>query len=164
MGELSFPCVYGLGDPRDGQVRYVGQTFDLAERLLWHADLKKHRRPLGLKYMAWRVELSSQGLEPEVTVLQQFGPEVDRAQLLRAEKQWIEKLGAQRLVNAIGPGVNMEIEKKILLSNLERFQAGEIDTVFQDDPELRARLFHQRTRMPPKLSPSHVGEEPENEN
>jgi hypothetical protein len=57
--------IYALVDPRDGVVRYVGQTVDVKTRA------REHRHPGGGgPYMhRWKRELDSLGLTPRFVVL-----------------------------------------------------------------------------------------------
>lgn len=61
--------VYGLKDPRDGQIRYIGRTVDLERRIEEHG-----RRPhwnVGLR--RWLEELDERGLSPSAIVLAECG-------------------------------------------------------------------------------------------
>lgn len=79
--------IYALQDPRDGALRYVGQTKKkLSERLIGHlcikpffSDLKKDR---------WIRELAKAGLEPQIVPLESVRDE-DADQ---AEAHWYETL------------------------------------------------------------------------
>lgn len=57
--------IYGLIDPRDGRIRYVGKADDVKRRLTEHVSKRKemtHKR-------SWIVHLSCLGLKPEVIIL-----------------------------------------------------------------------------------------------
>lgn len=81
--------VYGLVDPRDGIVKYVGQTTALLrDRLIGHLS-----GSTGIKKMAWIEELAAIGLKPSIEVLESVQPQ----DLDAAEKRWIEKLQGEGL-------------------------------------------------------------------
>ncbi|WP_371799079.1 hypothetical protein OG963_14755 [Streptomyces sp. NBC_01707] len=86
--------VYRLSDPRDGTVRYVGQTTkSLQERLVGHLA-----SPTNPAMRAWISLLGKQGLIPAITVV----ATVDKAQLDAEEKRHIEEhiRKGHRLFNA----------------------------------------------------------------
>lgn len=77
--------VYGLTDPRDGAVRYVGATS------IGHRRTKQHAYPKDSKRSPkdeWCRELRADGLRPGVTVLE-YGLAVDLPVL---ERYWIAQL------------------------------------------------------------------------
>lgn len=61
--------VYGLVDPRDGRVRYVGSSQDIAHRLYSHrhSSRSNRRRPCEV----WLVELKNAGVQPFAIVLEE---------------------------------------------------------------------------------------------
>lgn len=64
---------YGLVDPRDGTVRYIGCTKDLRARLAAHC--KEARRKASSPKDAWINELRDRGLRPSVLVLEEVSTE-----------------------------------------------------------------------------------------
>lgn len=77
--------IYGLIDPREGQIRYVGATQQLKERLKDH--LTSAYRSSSPKRM-WMRELLTSGLQPEMIVLET----VPYAFWEEAERYWIAKM------------------------------------------------------------------------
>lgn len=73
--------VYGLTDPRDSKVRYVGWAFDPARRLKAHlyrcTSEANHKA-------AWLRQLSTLGLEPSLLIL-----ETNSGDWASAERRWI---------------------------------------------------------------------------
>jgi hypothetical protein len=67
--------VYGLIDPRNGQLRYVGKTTQLSRRMHYHAS--KARGGVRRHVYDWLRSLSRAGCRPEVQVLESCGAETD---------------------------------------------------------------------------------------
>lgn len=77
-------CIYCLKDPRDGSVRYVGQTIKrLPQRLSEHVC-----RPAGKRMRAWIVELDALGLRPSIEALEI----VPSADLNARERFWLKEM------------------------------------------------------------------------
>lgn len=78
--------VYGLIDPRNHQLRYIGKTVLLPERRIlthrWRARSHPHKR----HSMAWLLNLEVEGLSPEIVVLEEIPPGRD---WVEAEQFWI---------------------------------------------------------------------------
>ncbi len=75
--------VYGLKDPRDGLIHYVGQTKHLEQRLAQHLGPDR-----GHGHKArWIADLRACGLRPEIVILSQ----VTRAEINDEECLWIAK-------------------------------------------------------------------------
>jgi len=90
--------IYGLVDPRDGRVRYVGKSDSPKERLLAHLrDASDSRK------CEWLSELSKNSLRPILKILQavEYGSHSD------AERFWIIKFQKNELVNGNGGGSGM---------------------------------------------------------
>lgn len=85
--------IYALLDPRTGEVRYVGKTVNIAERLYGHKhDAVCHRSKT--HNCTWIRSLLAAGYEPEVVILE----EVDSDSWAEAEAKWIahyRSLGAR---------------------------------------------------------------------
>lgn len=75
--------IYGLYDPRDGKLRYVGKTINLQARLWDHVTKAKSGEENGKS--EWIGELLALNLQPEVRVLE----ETDEDGWAEAEKRWI---------------------------------------------------------------------------
>jgi hypothetical protein len=85
--------IYTLSDPRDGTVRYVGQTRNPKRRNYSHR-CPSHTGNMGKR--AWTVELRAIGLAPVFAIIE----ECDTADRAAAEKKWIahyRALGADLL-------------------------------------------------------------------
>jgi len=74
--------IYGLQDPRDGVIHYIGQTSDLQGRFKAHLQREQNAQK-----GAWLADLQANGLVPEMVVLEQSTPENWPA----AERTWIER-------------------------------------------------------------------------
>jgi hypothetical protein len=82
--------VYGLVDPRDGSIRYVGRTGLPPEtRLAGHlSSLGSQNTGGSKKKRAWLRELIEAGLKPGIRVLEDFAGELEAVD---AEGRWIAK-------------------------------------------------------------------------
>ena len=86
--------VYGLVDPRDGALRYVGRSSNPRARATAHLTSKDRRR-----IRQWIGDLLAAGARPTLRILQEVPPGEDAA---AAEKTWLDKLGPRGLLNVIG--------------------------------------------------------------
>lgn len=78
--------IYGLTDPRTGEVRYVGQTKnELRKRLRAHIGEAVAHKPVCVHKNNWIRSLLSLGLEPQIVLLE----EVQEEQVNEAEVKWI---------------------------------------------------------------------------
>lgn len=75
--------IYGLFDPRDNQLRYVGKTINLEGRLRSHIDWA--RDDVSCPKSDWIKELLRLGLEPVISILE----ETDEEGWAEAERRWI---------------------------------------------------------------------------
>lgn len=92
MISVAATLIYGLIDPRDGSIRYVGKTtLPLAKRLNRHLAVSKTRRSHSA---AWLRSLIRDGLRPEVEVLETVPADGDWTE---AECFWI---GYFRMIGA----------------------------------------------------------------
>jgi len=74
--------IYGLVDPRNNKVRYVGKTSDLKERLAGHIrDCRKSNTAKN----NWIARLLSLGFEPEIVVIE----ECEEKDWQERERHWI---------------------------------------------------------------------------
>ena len=87
--------IYALGDPRSGEIRWVGQTVDPAMRLAHHCSGP------GAPTQAWIRELKAAGLRPRMTLLERCAAEESR-ELERCYLETIEASG-DRLLNVKWP-------------------------------------------------------------
>lgn len=79
--------VYALIDPRDGGIKYIGQSVDINKRYKEHCRcLKKY------PVYRWVNELKSLALKPDLIVMQEHEPPID------IEKSWIDR-AKQRGIN-----------------------------------------------------------------
>lgn len=74
--------IYGLVDPRDGRVRYVGQSEDVEKRYRQHLD---HNDP-NVRKRLWIKELSADGRAPGLSLLEA----VPVGDLIAIERRWID--------------------------------------------------------------------------
>jgi len=67
--------IYGLFDPRNGHLRYIGKTNNLKERLRDHITFSRGRKGQGYKFNPpkekWIRSLLSEGLKPSIQVLEE---------------------------------------------------------------------------------------------
>lgn len=83
--------IYGLTDPRDGSVRYVGRSTSPAGRFYGHAaDRRSVQRPKG----AWLAELHRLGLRPRLVFLDVAPPNIIGVHD-ELERRWIKRGLAQ---------------------------------------------------------------------
>jgi len=123
--------IYGLRDPRDGRIRYVGCTKSLRNRVHGHRN-----NPQTIELHAWMLELRAAGLGPEVVTLETaVGAAAGRV----AERHWIEKLGAD-LLNRVG--VRSLAERKDRVTQLAAYE-----TVLRLDPESLTAKYYLRERQ-----------------
>jgi len=80
--------IYGLADPRCGEIRYVGKTNNPAVRYKPHRAARVEGNG---RLRAWLQELKVQSVLPEMRILET----VDDESWRQAEKKWIEELRAQ---------------------------------------------------------------------
>lgn len=96
--------IYGLVDPRDNEIKYVGRTIDPDYRLDTHVRMADTGK---LKTM-WLLELKAFNLEPQMKILET----VPRADEQNAERRWVQyfqKIG-KPLLN--GWNTNVVIDKR----------------------------------------------------
>lgn len=77
--------VYGLQDPRTGEVRYVGVTRgDVSRRRRSHMRCRK-----GTRKDSWVRALLDDGVYPALCVLESNVPDED---LFRREREWVQRV------------------------------------------------------------------------
>lgn len=109
--------IYALTDPRDGQIRYVGKTFNLESRFRGHLKEK-----IGSKKNNWIHGLRSAGLKPSVEVLETIDCK-DDSDWADSERFWISTLSFYgfRLLNLTSggdSGFSMSSETRTKLSKI----------------------------------------------
>lgn len=75
--------IYGLSDPRTGEVKYVGKTIDINRRYRNHINTNDNAK--NSKRVAWIKNLKSQGVYPEIFVIEETTEDLWR----KAEQYWI---------------------------------------------------------------------------
>ena len=90
--------IYGLRDPRNNRIRYVGKTTNLRRRFREHVQGPENR---GVG--RWIAALTKRGLKPEIAVIQK----VAKDKWQEAERFWIAafKEHGQRLMNGSSGGL-----------------------------------------------------------
>lgn len=100
--------IYGLIDPRNGRVRYVGKSDNPKSRLGDHLKDKSlcHRTN-------WVRSLLSEGIKPELVILENVVGDWKEA-----ERKWIAHFGRENLVNGTdgGDGGNISQETRLRMS------------------------------------------------
>lgn len=135
--------IYGLWDPRNYQLRYIGKSDNPQERLKWHLRDAKHLVSSTHVYN-WIRSLLREDLEPCLEILE----EVLINDWEQSEKAWIEqcKLFGVRLTNMTdgGDGVTMtpEIRRKIGKANTPGPMKGRKHT-----PETIRKIIENRGPM-----------------
>lgn len=102
--------IYGLRDPRDGAIRYVGKSTSGMRRPRQHSKRASSERT---HKSAWIRQLRDLGLEYEIVVLEQLGSECSKDTINAREIFWIalgrESLG-ERLTNITAGGDGFDSE------------------------------------------------------
>ena len=78
--------VYGLADPRDGRIRYVGQSNCPERRLVEHKSVS--RQSVATRKARWLCDLMESGIEPELVIL----AEGDSSAIDEQEQTWMDSL------------------------------------------------------------------------
>jgi hypothetical protein len=145
--------IYGLIDPRDGVIKYVGKSTTGLNRIRQHSEfarLKKEKTPKSY----WIKKLISLGLKPIGTVLSSHSsPE----ELMKAEIEWIAKYRALGLplknLSAGGYGPlhvlqSKETKLKKSIANKRRYEDPQerIRTSLAMRGILKGRTFPERGR------------------
>lgn len=78
--------VYALIDPRDGQIRYIGQSINIKARFGQHKNAKND-----LPVSCWTRSLQKNGFNPDLIILQEhYNP-------IEIEKYWIDRAKSRNL-------------------------------------------------------------------
>lgn len=137
--------IYTLSDPRTGQVRYVGKTFDLRGRLYQH--LHDVVRGVNTKKTAWIKSLLKLGFKPLIESVETY-PDSCVSDWEEAERFWIETFSFYgfKLVNLDsggGSGRRASLETRIKI--------GEYSKKRIHSPETRAKIAAScKARMTPE--------------
>jgi hypothetical protein len=93
--------IYGLVDPRNGELRYIGKTYSMQRRLWQHTS-----RPRNSHIGSWIKSLKNEGVSPEIFCLEEFDFN-DVLSWQESERFWIEtlKFYGARLTNMMGGGI-----------------------------------------------------------
>lgn len=114
--------VYGLVDPRDGVIRYIGKSINFpTARYTGHLSDAKTTNIISRK-VKWMRELIDADLTPDIVVLDV----VDCDKLLDAEQAWILKLWDQpgHLVNLVGAPDYKEYLREFYAARMESWAQG----------------------------------------
>ena len=76
--------IYALGDPRTGDIHWIGITLNPYQRWHQHCGIPKHRSS---QYTRWMTDLDSCGLRPAFIVLETIFDD-----FARIERDWIMRL------------------------------------------------------------------------
>lgn len=130
--------IYGLKDPRDNAIRYIGKSTKPAQRL--RAHLKD--RTINVQKAEWIDELQKLGLKPELAILQEVTEGHDWRE---AERDWIRRGFAKGwpLVNGCS-GIKADSDTDCLLP----FIRPDLIDVFQSLPhEERMKICTDAARV-----------------
>jgi hypothetical protein len=112
---MSYPvAIYGLFDPRTGELRYVGKAVDVDKRLKGHLREDRRKTPL----YSWIDSLRECGLSPEMSVICTCSvgdwQEVERDQIAEA------RLRGERLLNLADGGDEPTCPREVRAENGRR--------------------------------------------
>jgi GIY-YIG catalytic domain/NUMOD3 motif len=154
--------IYALSDPRTKEIRYVGKTFDLKQRLWQHQhDVKKG---LNTKKTGWIKSLLKDGYWPTIEELESF-PENEFEQWQEAERFWIETLRFYgfRLTNMDsggGSGRRASIETRLKIGEHSKRRIHTPETRAKISAACKARMTpEERERLRVKCSKNRHTEE-----
>ena len=133
--------VYVLKDPRDGAIRYVGQTFALLQRMRAHErDCQRNSRPL----YRWLADLGEAGLIPVYEIM-----ETGSGDVTEAECRWIARMRSEgaSLTNCTdgGPGQSGNKHSETTKRKKSESQAG-----MKRSPEFCAKMRELAKLRPPE--------------
>jgi len=157
MGETTF--IYGLIDPRDQQIRYVGKSGDPEKRLREHMRLYSKNRHL----THWLKQLKAIGINPTVRVIQK----VSKSKWKEAERHWIRtfKWAGVKLTNLSDGGQgfiegqrpSLETRSKMVKNHWARKGIKPTNYLSDDDLLRRLQLKAQEVDRVPLTSDFAVG-------
>lgn len=112
--QVQFVGIYGLADPRDGEIRYVGKAKDPETRLDLHLCETQLRPKTHRNH--WLRKLRREGIRPQLFILEQ----VPDTHWRESERYWIKRFrdGGHKLVNGTEGGEGLhnptaEVREKI---------------------------------------------------
>ena len=111
--------IYGLQDPRDGKIKYIGKSVNLRARFNAHLEEAKHK--INTDKCIWIRALLSCGLKPTLIIIE----EVDAAFWRERERAWIVSLReSHTLKNTMKNGANFDMNAKwVLRPHLDAIKA-----------------------------------------
>jgi hypothetical protein len=137
--------IYGLVDPRDNQIRYVGKTVEPAKRLYMHIWSARSGR-FDNHRDRWIRRVLALGLEPSMTILET----TTRERWQERERYWIAALPNLTNISAGGDGVDApHTHEWVARAVATRKARGS----YQHSAETRARLRAAN----PRTSATHCG-------
>ena len=74
--------IYGLKDPRDSKIKYIGKTVDIDRRIKEHNQIHRNKKS---KKNSWITHLIRNGMQPIMEVLE----ECEESRWIEREKYWI---------------------------------------------------------------------------
>ena len=74
--------IYGLKDPRDNQIKYIGKTVDIDRRIKEHNQIHRNKKS---KKNSWITHLIRNGMQPIMEVLE----ECEESRWVERERYWI---------------------------------------------------------------------------
>jgi group I intron endonuclease len=153
--------IYGLWDPRNGRLRYVGKSDNPKQRLIGHVSIaKKELNPCA----SWIRSLLKQDLRPLVTVLE----EVPVSEWEATERHWIEKcrdLGI-KLTNLLDGGEGGSVpgrkHSKETREKMSRAQKGRPGVSPSQETREKIRKALKGRKLPPEhcknISEGQIGQ------
>jgi len=108
-----FGWIYCLIDPLDGQIRYVGKTTNIEQRLANHGNPKSGHNNQELT--DWKTSLATKGLSPDMQILCTVIAESDyllSKVLTIAEIETIKKIEGDLLRNGLRSLLNIRVTQE----------------------------------------------------
>lgn len=116
---MSEYAIYGLTDPRDEKIRYIGISNNVMRRYTEHTRIIDVCTPKG----AWIIELYGLNLYPYLTIL---GVAEDESRAREKEKHFIERYSQNNLLNFIHNTANLDCGTRIDDPDLSAFVQAEL--------------------------------------
>lgn len=140
--------IYGLYDPRDGTLRYIGKANCSAKRFQGHLrDRTRRQTPV----YQWMNDLALSGITPEMRVLaecsQSDWPDVERAEIIKA------RANGANLTNVAAGGNEPHCPREVRASN------GRANATKRTATPLARRIYTLKTRLGRGLEKGWVTEE-----
>ena len=138
-----YGSIYGLHDPRTGELRYIGQTtVSLKERLWAHLSPSSRRKAY---YSArWIDSLVRDGVKPEIRLLAEAGSNED---LDRLEIKYIAAARSRKgkLVGAVHHQYRHDISTDLILARLAE---GSTKVAIAKELGVSPTFVHRRLKQP----------------